>query len=153
MAKARKGFLKMNDQQLDNKVRRDVTKVQKDMSILAGDSAAQFDRFGNNLSQSTVKAKDDLTTWAEDGISQMSGGFEKLTGDARETVVAAAATLKKDVEHGLSQYNAKVQEVADKVPGRFGEMAARYPWVAISLGLAVGLLLGSLLKPARQPLG
>jgi ElaB/YqjD/DUF883 family membrane-anchored ribosome-binding protein len=68
-------------------------------------------------------------------------------------VVAAAATLKKDVGHGLSQYNAKVQEVADKVPGHFGEMAARYPWVAISLSLAVGLLLGSLLKPARQPLG
>jgi ElaB/YqjD/DUF883 family membrane-anchored ribosome-binding protein len=153
MAKARKGFLKMNDQQLDNKVRRDATKVKKDMSILVGDGAAQLDRFGDNLSQSTVKAKEDLTKWAEDGVSQMSEGFEKLTGDARESLVAAAATMKKDVGYGLSQYNAKVQEVADKVPGRFGEMAARYPWVAISLGLAVGLLLGSLLKPARQPLG
>jgi len=140
----------MNDQQLDNKVRRDATKVKKDMSILVGDSAAQFDRFGDNLSQSTGKAKEDLTTWAEDGVSQMSEGFEKLTGDSRETVIAAAATVKRDVGHGLSQYNAKIQEVADKVPGRFGEMAARYPWVAISLGLAIGLLLGSLLKPARQ---
>jgi ElaB/YqjD/DUF883 family membrane-anchored ribosome-binding protein len=83
----------------------------------------------------------------------MSEGFEKLTGDSRETVIAAAATVKRDVGHGLSQYNAKIQEVADKVPGRFGEMAARYPWVAISLGLAVGILLGSLFKPARQPLG
>ena len=111
----------MNDKQLDNKVRRDVTKVKKDMNTLVGDS-----------------------------VSQMSEGFENLTGDAKETVVGAAAIVKKDVGHGLSQYNAKIQEVADKVPGRFGEMAARYPWVAISLGLAIGLLLGSLLKPARQ---
>jgi len=36
-------------------------KVIKDMSILVGDSAAQFDRFGDNLSQSTGKAKEDLT--------------------------------------------------------------------------------------------
>jgi ElaB/YqjD/DUF883 family membrane-anchored ribosome-binding protein len=150
MAKARKGFTKMNDRQLDNKVRRDVTKVKKDMSTLVGDGAAQFDRFGDNLSQSTVKAKEDLTKWAEDGVSQMSEGFEKLTGDARETVVAAAATVKKDVGRGMSQYNAKVQEVADKVPGGFGEMATRYPWVAISIGLAIGLLLGILLKPSRQ---
>ena len=140
----------MNDKQLDNKVRRDVTKVKKDMSTLVEDGAAQFDRFGDNLSQSTVKAKEDLTKWAEDGVSQMSEGFEKLTGDARETVVAAAATVKKEVGRGMSQYNAKVQEVADKVPGGFGAIATRYPWVAISIGLAIGLLLGILLKPARQ---
>ncbi len=62
----------MNDKQLDNKVRQDATKVKNDMNILVGDSAAQFDRFGDNLSQSTDKAKGDLTTWAEDGVSQIS---------------------------------------------------------------------------------
>ena len=117
------------------------------------DGAARFSIFEDNVSQATGKAKEDLTTWVEDGVSQLSEGFEKLTGDARETVVGAAATVKEDVGHGLSQYNAKAQEVADKVPGGFGEKAARYPWVAISIALAVGFLLGSLLKPARQPLG
>ncbi len=143
----------MNDQQLDNKIRRDAAKVKKDMSTLVGDGAAQFDRFADNLSQSTGQAKEDLTKWAEDGVSQLSGEYEKLTGDARETMVAAAATVKKDVGRGMSQYNAKVQEVADRIPGGFGEMAVRYPWVAISLGLAIGLMLGVLLRPARQPLG
>jgi ElaB/YqjD/DUF883 family membrane-anchored ribosome-binding protein len=143
----------MNDQQFDNKVRQDAAKLKKDISTLVGDGAAQFDRLGNNLSQSTVKAKEDLTTWAEDGVTQLSEGFEKLAGDAKDTVVAAAATMKKDVGRGMSQYNAKVQEVADKVPGGFGEMAVKYPWVAISIGLAIGLLLGSLFKPSRQPHG
>jgi ElaB/YqjD/DUF883 family membrane-anchored ribosome-binding protein len=68
-------------------------------------------------------------------------------------VVGAAATVKKDVGHGLSQYNAKAQEVANQVPGGFGKKAVRYPWVTISIALAVGFLLGSLLKPTRQPLG
>jgi ElaB/YqjD/DUF883 family membrane-anchored ribosome-binding protein len=110
----------MNDRQLENKVRQD-----------AG------------------KAKKDLTALEEDGVSELSEGFEKLKGDARETVVGAVATVKKEVGHGLSQYNAKAQEVADKVPGGLGEKAARYPWVAITIAFAVGLLLGNFLKPNR----
>jgi len=141
----------MNDRQLDNKVRRDAAKVKKDLSTLIGDSAARLGRFEDNLSQVTGKAKEDLSTWVGDGVSQMGDRFEKLTGEARDIAVEAAATVKKDVGHGLSQYNARAQEVADKVPGGLGELAARYPWVAISFGLAVGLLVGSLLKPARQP--
>jgi ElaB/YqjD/DUF883 family membrane-anchored ribosome-binding protein len=110
----------MNDQQLENNVRQDVAKLNQD-----------------------------LTTSLEDGFSQLSEGFEKLTSDTRETVVSAAELVKKDVGHGLSQYNAKAQEVADKVPGGIGKKAARYPWVTVSIALAVGLLLGSLLKPTR----
>ena len=142
----------MNDQQLATKVRRDGARVKKDLTTLVEDGTAQISRFEDKVSQAPGKAKEDLTTWVEDGVSQLSEGFEKLTGDARETVVGAAATVKKDVGHGLSQYNTKAQEVADKVPGGFGEKAARYPWVAISLALVVGFLLGSFLNPVRQPL-
>jgi ElaB/YqjD/DUF883 family membrane-anchored ribosome-binding protein len=141
----------MNDQQFENKVRQDNAKVKKDLSTLVGDGTAQFSRFEDDVSQATNKAKEDLITWMENAVSQLSGGIEKLTDDARETMVGAASTVKKDVGHGLSQYNAKVQEVADKVPGGFGEKAARYPWVTISISLVVGFLLSSLLKPTRQP--
>ncbi len=143
----------MNDQQLDKKVRQDAARVKKDINTLMGDSADRIGRFEENLSQASGKAKEDLTTWVGDGVTQLSEGFEKLTGDARESLVGAAATLKKDVGHGLSQYNARAQEVADKVPGDLGKKAARYPWVAISMGVAVGLLLGVILKPGRQPVG
>jgi ElaB/YqjD/DUF883 family membrane-anchored ribosome-binding protein len=141
----------MNDQQLDNKVRKDANKVKKDLNTLLGDSAVRLSRFEDNVSQATGKAKEDLTTWVDDGVSQFNDGFEKLKGNARET----AATVKKDVGHGLSHYNAKAQEVADRVPGGFGKKAARYPWVAISLALALGFLVGTILNflyPARQPI-
>ena len=143
----------MNDQKLDNKIRQDAAKVKKDLNNLVEDSAVRLSRYGDNVSQATGKAKEDVTTWVEDGVSQLSDGFEKLKGDARESVVSAAATVKKDVGHGLSHYNAKAQEVADKVPGGFGKKAARYPWVAISIALAVGFMLGIIINPARQSVG
>jgi ElaB/YqjD/DUF883 family membrane-anchored ribosome-binding protein len=139
----------MNDQQLETKVRLDGAKVKKDIGTLVEDGTAQISQFEDKVSQAPGKAKEDLTTWVEDGVSQLSEGFDKVTDDAREAVVSAATAVKKDVEHGLSQYNAKAQKVADKVPGGFGEKAARYPWVAISLALVVGFLLGSFLKPTR----
>ena len=140
----------MNGQQLENKVNQDAVKVKKDLSTLVGDGAARIGKFGENVGQATGKAKEDLATWVEGSVDQLSEGFEKLAGDAKETVVGAAATVKKEVGHGLSQYNAKAQEVADKVPGGFGEKAARYPWVALSIALGVGFLIGFILRPVQQ---
>jgi len=136
----------MNVQQLENKVRQDVVKVKKDLITLKADRAAQLGRFETNVSHSA----DDLTTWVEDSVTQLSKGFEKLTDDARETAVETAATLKKDVRHGLRQYNAKAQEMVGKVPGGIAKKAARYPWVAISMALGVGFVLGSILKPSPR---
>ena len=94
---------------------------------------------------------DDVATLGEDGVTGLSRKFEKLTDDAKETVAGAVKTMNKDVGQGLSQYNAKVQDYANRVPGDFGKKAARYPWVTITISLAFGLLLGVLLKPGRQP--
>lgn len=143
----------MKDGRLEKKVRQDTSRVKKDLNALTSDGVALIDRFEANLSQATDKAKEDLTTWMEDSVSQLLEEFEKLVGDAKETVVDTAATVTKDVGQGLRQYNAKVQEAADKVPGGFSEKAVQYPWVAISIGLAFGLLLGVILKPGRRPLG
>jgi len=137
----------MNDQQLETKVRSDGAKVQKDLSALMKDSATRLNRVSDNVSQATGKAKEDLTNWVDDSTARLNEGIDKVTGDARQTV----ATVKKNVGHGLVQYNTKAQEAANKVPGGLGEKAAQYPWVAISVALAVGFLLGIMVRPARQP--
>jgi ElaB/YqjD/DUF883 family membrane-anchored ribosome-binding protein len=142
----------MNDKTFENKVNRDVDKAKKDLAALGNDGVTGLSRLGDKVNQATGKAKEDLTTWVEDSVSQLSEGFEKLTGDARETVVDAAATVKKDVGYGLSQYNAKAQDIADRVPGDFGKKAAGYPWVTITIALAIGVLLGVLLEYGRKPL-
>lgn len=111
----------MNDRQFEKKTERDAAKVKKEL---------------NNL--------------VEDGVNQLGEKVEKLTDDARETLVSTASTVKKDIGQGVSQYNAKAQEYAEKVPGGLAEKAAKYPWVAILIGVGIGVLLGGLLKPSRR---
>ena len=151
MAKARKGFKQMNDRVLDNKIRRDAARVKKDLSTLIGDSATRLSRLEGDFNQYTGKAKEDLTKWVGDGVSQVGDGVGKLASDARESMATTATSVKKDVGQRLVQYDRKAQEVADRAPGHIGEMARKYPWVAITFGLALGLLVGSTLSHARGP--
>lgn len=143
----------MNDRQLERKIAKDAEKVKRDVSTLVGDGAVQLGRFGDDVSQVTDKAKGDLTSWTEDSASRLSEGFEKLKGDALEAAGSVAATVKKDVGHGIRQYNANAMDIANKISGGIGEQVARYPWVAITIGLGIGLLLGGLLYPRRKLLG
>lgn len=143
----------MNDQKLKNKVRQDAANVKNDISSMVQDSATLLNRFENNVSKSTGKAKDDLTSWVKEETIQLKTGFEKVASDASKTVSDSAAMIKKDVGHGLRQYNTGAQKFANKVPGNLGEKAASYPWVAMSIVLVFGFLVGSLLKSTRQHLG
>jgi ElaB/YqjD/DUF883 family membrane-anchored ribosome-binding protein len=140
----------MNDRQFEEKVRRDAAHVKKDLNILSGDAAVQIGRIEDKVSQAAVKAGEDLTTRIDGGIAQLHEGAEKLINEVQETVVHAAAAVKKEIGQGVTQYNAKAQQVVDKIPGRLGWNAARYPWVAVSIALVAGILLGALLKPGRR---
>jgi ElaB/YqjD/DUF883 family membrane-anchored ribosome-binding protein len=140
----------MDDPQVKSKMNQDAARVKKDTSILVGDSSVQFSRFENNLSQASEQAKEDISTWVEDGISQVSKEIEKLADDARDSAVDSAATVKKDIGHGLSQYNTEVQKVANKISDDFGKKASGYPWVIVTIALVLGFLLGILLSPIRQ---
>jgi len=128
----------MNDKAFENKVNRDIDKAKEDVATLGDDVAT---------------LGDDVATLGEDGVTGLSRKIEKLTDETKELVTGAVKTLNKDVGHGLSQYNAKVQDFADRLPGDFGRKATRYPWVTITMSIAFGLLLGVLLKPGRQPVG
>ena len=109
--------------------------------------------FEDKVTGDVDQAKKDLATLGDDGVTGLSRIFQQLANDAKETATVAVQTLNQSVGQGLSQYNAKVQEVADGIPGGFAKKAAAYPWVTITVSLALGLLLGLLLKPGRRPLG
>lgn len=108
-------------------------------------------KFEKQLNRDIEKAKMDLATLRDDSIIGLNRIFEQLTGDTKKTVDVATKTVNQTVGQGLSQFNAKIQDVVDKVPGGLGEKAIGYPWVSITISLALGLLLGVLLKPGRQP--
>jgi len=107
-------------------------------------------KLAKKIQQDTEDLRRDLNMLMENGVSNVSDGFEKMKSDTKETVSDAAKSVNKDVKHGLGQYNAKVQEYANKVSEGFGDTVVKYPWVAISVGMGIGLLLGGLLKPSRS---
>jgi len=140
----------MNDRQLENKVRRDGDRIEKDISNLAGDSAVQLGNLENQVTRAASQTKEGLITWVEDSASKLSDGLEKMTSSAKDTLDKSAAAVKKDVGHGLNRYNTEAQKLANKVPGGFASKITSHPWVAISIGLMFGFLLGGLLKPGRK---
>ena len=109
--------------------------------------------FENKVNRDIDKAKEDVATLGEDGVTGLSRKFEQLTDETKVMVTDAVKSLNQEVGHGLSTYNAKVQDFADRLPGDLGNKVARFPWVTITMSLAAGLLLGVLLKPRRQPVG
>ncbi len=132
----------MKDKTFEKQVNQDIDQTKKDIATLGEDNVAGLARITK-----------DLTTLKEDGVTGLGRKFEQLTGEAKEMVSGAVNTLNKDVGKGLNQYNAKVQAVANRFPGDFGQKTAGYPWVTITISLALGLLLGILLKPGRQTVG
>jgi ElaB/YqjD/DUF883 family membrane-anchored ribosome-binding protein len=110
-------------------------------------------KFEKQVNRDIIKAKIDLAALRDDGITGLNRIFDQLTGDTMKTVDEGAKTINKTVGQGLSQFNAKVQDIADRVPGGLGKKATGYPWVTFTISLAVGLVLGVLLKPGRQSIG
>jgi len=121
----------MDDKAFENKVNRDIDKAKEDVATLG----------------------EDATTLGNDGATGLVRKFDQLTNETKQIVAARVKTINQEVGQGLSQYNAKVQEYADRVPGDFAKKAAKLPWVAITMSMAFGLMLGLLLKPGRQPVG
>jgi ElaB/YqjD/DUF883 family membrane-anchored ribosome-binding protein len=139
----------MNEQPLEKNIRQEADRIKHDLTTLVGDSAAQIGSLGTKVNQAT----EDLATWMEENVSNLSQGIGKITDEAKGAVVDTAAAVKQEVGHGLSQYNTKVQKIADKVPGDFSQKVSKFPWVAISIALTAGFLAGSFLHPRRHPLG
>ncbi len=105
--------------------------------------------FEKKVNQDVDNVKEDIAALTDDGATGLSRKYERLEDDVKSTVSEAVKTINKGVGQGLSQYNTKVQDVADRVPGDFSKKIANYPWVTITLTLALGLFLGALLKPGR----
>lgn len=133
----------MNDRQLQKKVRKDVEQVKKDVGILMRDSAARI-HVGNG------GAPKDLLMWAQSMVSQLSKDLEKVTDSAVDTVASAATTMKKDLGQQLNKTNSSSRKFMAKTTDNLGKTVSKNPWVVISAILAIGLILGSVVRPIRQ---
>ncbi len=109
---------------------------------------------GKNIGTKVIRdidqTKADLAALRDDSISGLTREYEHLASNVKRSVADAAQTVNQTVGTGLSQYNDRLQEVANELPGDLSRKATEYIWVTASLTLMIGLLLGLLLKPGRQ---
>ena len=136
----------MNEPQFYQKTQQDVNRIKKDVNNLKEESINQVSK----INEDTKHFTEEVADWVNKGVAQLSSEFEKVKDDTTKTVAHATSSVKKNVGNGLSQYNAKVTEVAEKLPGDVGVKAGKYPWVSISFALMAGFLLRGFLMPARN---
>lgn len=95
------------------------------------------------------RTKRDLAILRDDTVTGLNHRLQQITEGPKKSAAVAVKSLNKSIGQGLDQYNSKIQEFVSKVPGNLPKKAARYPWVAISMAIVVGLFLGSMMKPNR----
>ncbi len=88
------------------------TNTKEELTTLKEDAVAGMKEFGGKVNQSAENIKKYNTTFIEDGATQFSRKFDNLKSDTIEKANGAVKTIGKDVDHGLMQYNKKVQELA-----------------------------------------
>jgi ElaB/YqjD/DUF883 family membrane-anchored ribosome-binding protein len=92
------------------------------------------------------RAKRDLSILRDDAVTGLSRKFGQMADGPKKSAVSAVKTVNKSIGQGLNQYNTKIQDVVDKVPGDLTRKAAGYPWVAVTMSLVLGLMVGAILR-------
>ena len=80
--------------------------------------------FEKRINRDFDRAKRDLAALRDDAVTGLSKKFEQLADGPRKKAAVAVKTLNKSVGQSLNQYNSKVQDVVDRVPGDLGKKAA-----------------------------
>ncbi len=107
-------------------------------------------QFENKMEKDGTKVKNSVDSMVGNGLSQLKAEYDEFRGTVKDKASETAATIRKEVNHGMKEYNSKAQEVADRLPFDLNHSVRKYPWVVISLGLIIGFTLGALLKPSHQ---
>ena len=100
--------------------------------------------------QSVSNVKDNAVTWVEEGVSKIKDSTHQVMDNVKDTIDKTVKSVDKNITQGMTQYNLKAQQIADKMPCRLGDKVIRYPWVAITVSLLIGIGLGFLIKPGRK---
>ncbi len=105
------------------------------------------------INRDLERARRDLSELSDDIITRLRGNFGQLADNPRKSATVAMKNLNKSIGQGLEQYNTRVQDVVDRVPGDIGKKARGYPWVAITMSMLLGLMVGGIIRFARHMAG
>jgi uncharacterized protein YjbJ (UPF0337 family) len=89
------------------------------------------------------------TKFTEEDLKKIESMRDEFIDMVQQRYGYAKQRAEAEVDRALSTSNARLEGVAQKLPGEMDQTLLRYPWVTIVGALAVGLILGFMLKPRR----
>ena len=109
------------------------------------------------INRNIDRVRRDIAALGDDATTELNRRFELLTDGPRKKAEVAIkdmnrsiGQMNKSIGRGLNQYNAKIQDAVDKVPGDLGKKVTGYPWVAVTMSMVLGLVLGAVLGFSRH---
>ncbi|MBN1991088.1 MAG: hypothetical protein JW953_00175 [Anaerolineae bacterium] len=93
--------------------------------------------------------QDHWTKFTEEDLKKIEAMRNEFVGMVQQRYGYAKQRAEEEVDRALRISNARLEGMAQKLPGEMDQALLRYPWVTIVTALGVGFILGFALKPRR----
>lgn len=81
--------------------------------------------------------------------TRLAASVDRLVDQMQKRYNITRDRAELTVSRFLDQYDHKVYEVVQRLPGDLDRQVIRYPWATIATMLGLGLLVGFIIKPSR----
>ena len=86
---------------------------------------------------------------SDEGRTRLAGSVDRLVDQMQKRYHINRDKAELTVSRFLDQYDHKVYQVVQRLPGDLDRRVIRYPWATIATTLGLGLLVGFIIKPNR----
>ena len=93
--------------------------------------------------------QDHWAKFTEEDLKKIEAMRDEFVDMVQQRYGYAKQRAEEEVDRALSSSNARIEGVAQKLPGEMDQTLLRYPWVTMVTALGVGFILGFVLKPRR----
>ena len=81
--------------------------------------------------------------------TRLAASVDRLVDQMQKRYDISRDRAELTVSRFLDQYDHKVYEVVQRLPGDLDRRVIRYPWATIATTLGLGLLVGFIIKPSH----
>lgn len=86
---------------------------------------------------------------AENEVDQLFSTVDNQKQKFMDDLIIRTDEARQRLDQTLKQYDQKIQETAQNLPGSMDQALMKYPWLSLVTLLGVGLIMGFMLKPRR----
>ena len=83
----------------------------------------------------------------DEGRTRLTASVDRLADQMQKQYHITRDKAELTVSRFLDQYDHKVYEAVQRLPGNLDRRVIRYPWATIATTLGLGLLVGFIIKP------